>query len=68
MYLQASTIFLFLALQIFLVQITSEVYSLPAIEISKLLLIFLVQVYNLQINKLPSIPTTANVRFPLITS
>ena len=68
MYLQASTIFLFLALQIFLVQITSEVYSLPTIEISKLLLIFLVvQVYNLQINKLPSIPTTASVRFPLIT-
>ena len=68
MYLQASTIFLFLALQIFLVQITSEVYSLPTIEISKLLLIFLVvQVFNLQINKLPSIPTTASVRFPLIT-
>ena len=67
MYLQASTIFLFLALQIFLVQITSEVYSLPTIEISKLLLIFLVQVYNLQINKLPSIPITASVRFPLIT-
>ena len=67
MYLQASTIFLFLALQIFFVQITSEVYTLPTIEISKLLLIFLVLVFNLQMNKLPSIPITASVRFPLIT-